>query len=59
MTYKEKAIKLIQEKLKTSQVAAIDIINLLDEYGEYKPCVLGVLDAPEDVEDWNVEIIED
>lgn len=57
MTYKEKAVEIIMDKLQVkNKWEAIDIVDGISEYGEYKPCVLGVLNAPEDVEDWNQEV---
>jgi hypothetical protein len=57
MTYKEKAINILIEKLFVNKYEAEDIVTHLDKHMEFKPCVLGILNAPKELEDWSAEIV--
>ena len=57
MTYKEKAVNLIMQRLGVNfRSHAEEIVELIDKEGEFKPCVLGELRAPEDLDEWDAEI---
>lgn len=59
MTYREKAIELLIEKMEISNKTKEDTwLNrtLNDFFNTYTPHVFGVLNAPESLEDWDVEI---
>ena len=57
MTYKEKAIQLMIERLGIHYIDAEEIINTMENDIGFKPCVMGVLNAPRSVQDWDEEII--
>ena len=56
MTYKEKAIQLMIEHLGIHHIDAEEIINTMENDIGFKPCVMGVLNAPRSLQDWDVEI---
>lgn len=56
MTYREKAVEILASYLGMTEYQAKDILRAIDEECEYKPCVIGRLNAPEDLEDWDAEI---
>ena len=58
MTYRQKAEQLLMERLGVSKYSAPDIVQLLEIEGEYIPAVLGALNAPNDIEEWDAEIPE-
>lgn len=56
MTYKEKAIQLMIERLGICYLDAEEIVNTMENDIGFKPCVMGVLNAPRSVQDWSEEI---
>lgn len=56
ITYKEKAIQLMIERLGIHYIDAEEIINTMENDIGFKPCVMGVLNAPRSVQDWDEEI---
>ena len=58
MTYKEKAIQLMIERLGICYLDAEEIINNMENDIGFKLCVMGVLNAPRSVQDWDAEINE-
>ena len=59
MTYKEKAIQLMIERLGIHYIDAEEIINIMENDIGFKPCVMGVLNAPRSVQAWDEEINKD
>lgn len=59
MTYKEKAIQLMKERLGICHLDAEEIVNYMENDIGFKPCVIGVLNAPRSLQDWDVEIKEE
>lgn len=57
MTYKEKAIQLMIERLGICYLDAEEIINTMENDIGFKPCVMSVLDAPRSLQNWDEEII--
>lgn len=58
MTYKEKAIQLMVEHLGICYLDAEEIINNMENDIGFKPCVMGVLNAPRSMQDWDGEMNE-
>ena len=59
MTYKEKAVELFMEQLEIhSRTEAEEIVDAIDMYCMYKPSVIGKLNAPIELEDWNSKVEE-
>ena len=58
MTYKKKAIQLMIKHLGIHYIDAEEIINTMENDIGFKPCVMGILNAPRSVQDWDVEINE-
>jgi hypothetical protein len=56
MTYREKAEELLISLLGVNKYEAPAIVSLLELEGEWTPRVFGILDAPEDAEEWDAEI---
>ena len=56
MTYKEKAIQLMMERLGICYLDSEEIVQHMENDIGFKPCVMGVLNAPRSVQDWDVEI---
>lgn len=57
MTYKEKAIQLMIERLGICYLDAEEIVNNMENDIGFKPCVMSVLNAPRSVQNWDEEII--
>ena len=55
MTYRQRAIELLSNYLDVNHHTARDIIRFISDESEYKPCVFGRLNAPENLEDWDVD----
>ena len=58
MTYKEKAIQLMIERLEICYLDAEEIVNNMENDIGFKPCVMRVLNAPRSVQDWDEEMNE-
>ena len=58
MTYKEKAIQLMIERLGICYLDAEEIVNNMENDIGFKPCVMRVLNAPRSVQDWDEEMNE-
>jgi hypothetical protein len=56
MTYKEKAIQLMIERLEICYLDAEEIVNNMENDIGFKPCVMGVLNAPRSLQNWSEEI---
>ncbi len=56
MTYREKAIQLIIERLGIHYIDAEEIVNNMENDIGFKPCVMGALNAPRSLQDWDVEV---
>lgn len=57
ITYKEKAIQLMIERLGIHYIDAEEIINTMENDIGFKPCVMGILNAPRSLQNWDEEII--
>lgn len=55
MTYRQRAIELLSKYMGANRYAAKDIIRVVADDCQYKPCVFSKLNAPEKLEDWDVE----
>ena len=53
MTYRQKAEKMLMERMGVSEYSAAEIVRLLEREGEYTPRVLGALNAAPDAEEWD------
>ena len=58
MTYREKAINILIKKLHVNQHEAEHIIMHLERDMGYKPCVIGVLNAPKEINDWDAKVVK-
>lgn len=59
MTYRKKAVNLLMQKMGVkNDFEAQEIVDLVDQKGYYKPSVFGILNAPEEIEDWDEGIKE-
>lgn len=58
MTYREKAIQLIIERLGTNYLDAEEIVQNMDNDIGFKPCVMRVLNAPRSLQNWDEEMNE-
>ena len=59
MTYRDKAEKLLTDYLGVNEYNAKDIVRVISEECEYKPCVFRRLNAPEELEDWDLDASKD
>ena len=55
MTYRKKAEQIIRVKLGVNSWAAERIVELMAK-DDYVPCAIPALQAPEELEDWDVEM---